>query len=58
MCASCGCGMVNEDYGDDRHLTLTDLEQAAQAANITVLEVIQNLQESVRQSPQPYPRTG
>jgi len=49
MCASCGCGMANEDHGDDRHITRNDLEQAAEAANISGQEVVENLQETVRQ---------
>ncbi|MBI2912447.1 MAG: hypothetical protein HYY03_00840 [Chloroflexi bacterium] len=49
MCASCGCGMLNEDHGDDRHITLADLEQAAEAADITVEEVLGNLQGVVSQ---------
>ncbi len=44
MCASCGCGMLNENHGDDRHITLADLERAAEAADITVEEVLGNLQ--------------
>ncbi len=47
MCASCGCGLVNEDHGDDRHLTLRDLEEAAAAAGIDVGQVVNNLQEAV-----------
>ncbi len=47
MCASCGCGLVNEDHGDDRHLTLRDLEAAAEAAGIDVGQMVNNLQEAV-----------
>ena len=49
MCASCGCGMVNEDHGDERMITLTDLEEAAEASGISVREVVQNLQAAVSQ---------
>ena len=44
MCASCGCGRVDDDHGDERHLTLTNLKDAAQAAGITVPEVARNLE--------------
>jgi len=44
MCASCGCGRVDDDHGDVRHLTMTDLKDAAQAAGITVPEVAKNLE--------------
>ena len=44
MCMSCGCGEPNAAHGDDRHITLEDLEEAAEAAGITLAEVLQNLQ--------------
>jgi len=46
MCASCGCGMVNEDHGDERMITLADLEEAA---GISVREVVENLQSAISQ---------
>jgi hypothetical protein len=49
MCVSCGCGEVHDDHGDPRHLTIEDLEQAAEAANLTVDQVVQNIQTSGRQ---------
>ena len=49
MCVSCGCGEVHDDHGDARHLTLEDLEQAAEAANLTVDQVVQNIQTNGRQ---------
>ena len=50
MCASCGCGKPNDKHGDDRHITMQHLEQAAQAAKISVTQVIENLRQSVTQS--------
>lgn len=50
MCASCGCNMYEDDHGDDRHLTLQDLEAAAEAADITVSEVVENLQAAANQA--------
>jgi hypothetical protein len=44
MCMSCGCGEPNAAHGDDRHITLEDLEEAAEAAGITLEEVLRNLQ--------------
>jgi hypothetical protein len=46
MCASCGCGKFQDDHGDDRHITLRDLEEAAEASDITVQEVMENLREA------------
>ena len=48
MCVSCGCGEVHDAHGDPRHLTLEDLEQAAEAAHLTVEQVVQHIQTSVR----------
>ncbi len=44
MCLSCGCGEPNATHGDDRHITLEDLEEAAKAAGITLEEVLRNLE--------------
>lgn len=43
MCASCGCGVPNDKHGDDRHLTMEEVEAAAEAAGISVEEVVRNL---------------
>jgi hypothetical protein len=48
MCISCGCGEIHDDHGDPRHLTIEDLEQAAQAARLTINQVMDNIQTSVR----------
>lgn len=45
MCVSCGCGKYSENHGDDRHLTMEDFDQAAQAANISMDEVFKNIQK-------------
>ena len=47
MCTSCGCGMVNADHGDERHITLGDLEAAASAADLSAEDVAQNIQDAV-----------
>jgi hypothetical protein len=39
--------MVNEDHGDDRHITLDDLQAAAAAAGLSVADVAQNIQDAV-----------
>ncbi len=53
MCASCGCGMFDEDHGDNRMITLMDLREAADASGISVQEVVRNLQAAVSQSSSP-----
>jgi len=46
MCVSCGCGKLNDNHGDSRNITQTDINNAAQAAGITPQEAIQNLMDS------------
>jgi hypothetical protein len=43
MCLSCGCGEPNERHGDDRHITQDDIDQAAEAANISPEEAARNI---------------
>jgi hypothetical protein len=43
MCLSCGCGEPNEKHGDDRNITMDDMQQAAQASNITPMQAAQNI---------------
>jgi len=50
MCASCGCGEPNEQHGDSRHITLDQIDQAATAADMSPMEVAQNIMQSVQQS--------
>ena len=52
MCASCGCGKVYDQMGDDRHLTMSDLKSAAEAADISVQEVAKNIQAAAGQKGQ------
>jgi hypothetical protein len=49
MCASCGCGKPNDQHGDNRHITLDQVKQAAKASEISPKEVAQNLMDSVNQ---------
>lgn len=47
MCASCGCGIPDDDRGDERNITMADLEDAADAAGISIEEIVDNIQASV-----------
>jgi 8-oxo-dGTP pyrophosphatase MutT (NUDIX family) len=42
-CLTCGCDMPHNDHGDHRHITIEELEAAAEAAGITVEEAAANL---------------
>jgi hypothetical protein len=48
MCLTCGCGEPEADHGDPRHITYTQLKQAAEAAEIPVDEAATNLQETLK----------
>ena len=49
MCMSCGCGKPNDKHGDDRHITQNQIEQAAQAANISPMQAAQNIMNACQQ---------
>jgi hypothetical protein len=53
MCLSCGCGEPNEKHGDDRNITMDDVQQAAQASNITPMQAAQNIMNGMS-----MPQTG
>ncbi len=45
MCMSCGCKQPNENHGDERNITLRDLEAAAEAADTDVQGVMKNFKQ-------------
>ena len=47
MCISCGCGEPMSDHGDSRHITLTDLRSAAEAAGLSVGDAAGNIAKAV-----------
>lgn len=47
MCVSCGCDEPESDHGDPRHITLAQLEEAAQAAGITPQQAAENISHAV-----------
>ena len=49
MCMSCGCGNPNDSKGDNRNITQDDLNNAAQAANITPEQAVQNIMDTSQQ---------
>jgi hypothetical protein len=49
MCISCGCGEPNATHGDERHITLEDIEAAANAAEISIAEVAANIEQGVKE---------
>lgn len=49
MCISCGCKNPEDSHGDQRNITVASLNQAATAANLTVQDVIRNLERGSRE---------
>lgn len=49
MCMTCGCGEFNNKQGDQRNITVDDLDHAAEAAGISREEACQNMESSLRQ---------
>ena len=47
MCVSCGCGKPSESHGNSDHIVIHDLERAAEAANISVDQVADNIKSCV-----------
>ena len=45
MCASCGCGVPEDNHGDDRNINWSQVVAAAQASDITPAEAARNIQE-------------
>jgi hypothetical protein len=50
MCLSCGCGEPNESHGDPRNITMQQLEEAAQAGDITPEQAARNIVEGLESS--------
>ena len=50
MCLSCGCGEPEDNHGDNRHITVADLQEAAEAAEITPDEAAHNIVEALHAS--------
>lgn len=45
MCVSCGCGKLYDSHGDQRNITIQDLDQAAEAAGTTREQVSENINQ-------------
>ena len=50
MCMSCGCKQPEERHGDDRNIVLQDIQDAADASEISAEEVVRNIQEAFDQT--------
>ncbi|HJP65580.1 MAG TPA: hypothetical protein VKA30_04670 [Actinomycetota bacterium] len=50
MCLTCGCGEPNADHGDPAHITYDDFKKAAEAADVSVEEAANNLQQTLQKA--------
>jgi hypothetical protein len=47
VCCSCGCGLIHDDHGDSRNITIEDLRAAADAANESLACAAHNIESVV-----------
>ena len=50
MCLDCGCGELNENHGDPRHITMETIRSAAEASEIPIDEAMANISAGLRQA--------
>ncbi len=48
MCISCGCSEPDANHGNPKHITLTELKEAAQAAEVDIDQLSKNIREGLR----------
>jgi hypothetical protein len=58
MCVTCGCHSVEDEHGDPRNITLSELKAAADAAGLTLEEVVANIEEDGVEAGSGSSRTG
>ena len=49
MCANCGCGVPEDDHGDDRNINWSAIVASAEANDISPAEAVQNMQKMAEQ---------
>jgi hypothetical protein len=48
MCLSCGCYQPDNDHGDNRNITMADLNAAAEAVSIPPGQAASNIADTLR----------
>jgi hypothetical protein len=48
MCVTCGCDEYESDHGDPRHITMAQIIDAAEAAEIMPEEAAQNIVKALK----------
>jgi len=49
MCANCGCGVAEDEHGDDRNINWSAIVASAEANDITPAEAVQNIKNMADQ---------
>lgn len=52
MCANCGCGIAEDKHSDERNITWTEIQSAADANGQTPEQAIENMREMASQTTQ------
>ncbi|MFC0864272.1 hypothetical protein ACFHYQ_18425 [Sphaerimonospora cavernae] len=50
MCLSCGCGEPDNDHGNPANITRQDLRLAAEAAEISSEQAVENIQTAAAET--------
>jgi hypothetical protein len=48
MCATCGCGILEEKHGDERNINWSQIEDAAKAAGTDTDTAVQNIEKMAK----------
>jgi hypothetical protein len=48
MCANCGCGIQEDKHGDDRNITWSQIEAAAEANDQSPDEAVNNIEKMAK----------
>jgi hypothetical protein len=48
MCITCGCDSPEDDHGEPRNLTLEDFRQAADAAEVDLNQLLENIEKGLK----------
>ena len=49
MCANCGCGVAEDKHGDERNITWSEIEAAADANGMRPEQAVANMQQMAQQ---------
>jgi hypothetical protein len=56
MCANCGCGIPEDKHGDDRNISWSEVEVAAEANDMSPTKAVENMQEMAGSKARRLPR--